>query len=351
MTSDAASMPTSAQISALKGTELPVPELLEFFGFRTRGPLQIAHIDNALAAEGLTTLPYFGTAGREQRVRVVAMSSTSYAAADVDPDAGDELGDLSGHLPVDPLRLSSLPSANGGLGSVGPGAKLGQAITFMMQFGYSQVPVIDGTLKLVGVVTWESVAKMYATLPQHDLFNAMADVDECPVAEISNTLRSVLPRIEKYGYCLVRNELGQLNGIVTASDIAGQFEEFSRPFFTIGKIERCLRERLGPVFTGPEIKSAGAKHNGKPSESIEHLMFSGYVKLLRSPEDWNRMNWHGLDHDEFLHHLRQTGHVRNMVMHFDRKLDPERFNVVLRFAEVLSGIPVQRGNGWPTHPS
>ncbi|MFJ2805054.1 CBS domain-containing protein [Kitasatospora sp. NPDC087271] len=334
--------PDREQVAGLKGKECTVLELLDFFGVRVRHPGEIAKIDHALLDAGLATLPYFGNTPRDERVRIVIASVET--APDGSSSSGSK-GDGSdgelpmGVMPTDPLLLRSVPSARGGLVSVRTDNTLQHAISLMMQRDFSQLPVIDNVYTLVGVVTWDSIARMYATSVQHDLKRAM--VETGPVAEINTPLPTALPLIEKEGYCLVRDSRGQLQGIVTASDIAIQFEQLSRPFFTIGQIERCLRERLGPVFTPQEIQEAGARYQGKPSQSIEHLMFSGYAKLIKDPEGWKRMNWHGIDHDEFVHHLRKTGHIRNEVMHFDRTLDAASYDALTRFAEVLASIPRQ----------
>jgi CBS domain-containing protein len=333
-------LPTPAEVAKLRNVSRSVAELLDFFGVRVRNAAELGRIDTLLAQSGLVTVPYYGTAGQDERIRVVVAGSPAGDAVEADREELIEDEMPIGALPADPLRLRSLPSAKGGLTSVRPDNSLQQAVMLMMEKGFSQLPVIDGLYALRGVVTWASIARMYAASPMQDL--AHATDSECPVAEINSTLQSVLPRIDQYGYCLVRDDFGQLGGIVTASDVAVQFEELSRPFFTIGAIERCLRERLGPVFTPAEFRAAGAMHQGKPSDSVEHLMFSGYAKLLKQDEGWKRMNWHGIDKDEFLHHLTQVNYVRNEVMHFDRRLNPAKHEALIRFAELVRGIPVQR---------
>jgi CBS domain-containing protein len=339
--------PDRQQIARLKGKELTLPELLDFFGVRVRHhPGEIAKVDRALSEAGLATLPYFGNARRGDQVRIVAASGTAQGTGASGTVGDDDEADSEvpmGVMPADPLLLSSLPSARGGLVSVRPEHNLQRAMSLMMQHDFSQLPVIDNVFALVGVVSWDSIARMYATGTHHDLAQA-TEVGNCLVAEISTPLSTVLPWIGKEGYCLVRDSQGQLKGIVTASDVAIQFEELSRPFFTIGRIERCLRERLGPIFTPQEIQNAGARHRGQPSQSVEHLMFSGYAKLIKDPEDWKRLNWHGIDHDEFVHHLRKTGNIRNEVMHFDRALDSTSYEVLTRFAEMVKSIPRQPVN-------
>ncbi|MFC9895368.1 CBS domain-containing protein [Nocardia sp. NPDC127579] len=333
-----AKTPSAAEITALQDTELTVGQLLEMFGVRVRRPADISRIDTALAAAGLSTEPVYHDAASEVPLRfVVAAPADTAVAAASGPGKPVPAEEQPSTLPMDRMRLSAFESARSGLVSAKPGDSLQSVVLTMMKYKYSQIPVIDELYRLHGIVSWGSIGRMYATGSKHDLL--CATDPNSPVTEVGTTLESVMPWIQEHGFCIVRDEYGQLTGIVTASDVAARFEQISRPFFLIGTIERGLRDRLRPVFSGTQIAKAGAKYKGKPSDRIDHLMFGGYVKLLTPEVNWKALNWHGVPQADFLDDLRHTGHVRNEVMHFDRTLEPARLEQLNRFADLIHSIP------------
>jgi hypothetical protein len=65
--------------------------------------------------------------------------------------------------PPDPtFRIGSLPAANKLLTTVGQDDALTKAVTKMLQFDYSQLPIMHGEREVKGMISWKSIASRYA---------------------------------------------------------------------------------------------------------------------------------------------------------------------------------------------
>jgi len=65
--------------------------------------------------------------------------------------------------PADPtFRIGSLPAANKPLTTVGQDDALNKAVTKMLLFEYSQLPIVHGEREVKGMASWKSMASRYA---------------------------------------------------------------------------------------------------------------------------------------------------------------------------------------------
>jgi hypothetical protein len=122
----------------------------------------------------------------------------------------------------------------------------------------------------------------------------------------------MLPVVTAHDFVLVRDERGRVCGIVTTADLAMQFDNVAKPFFTIGEIERRLRRCLAPVFDGEAVASV----TGGRWDRVEQMVFGQYVTLLRRPDCWNKLGWSVIDQNLFVDMLDAVRQIRNEVMHF-----------------------------------
>ncbi|MFR9751413.1 CBS domain-containing protein [Nocardia sp. 004] len=311
--------PTPEDIEKLRGTDPTVSELLAFFGFRYRNFESVPMIGAALANAGLTTEPSFITCGHNATVRIIdldetAANSTKDAKETEEPDT----------LPTRPFLVSDIPSATAGLTSVTSAHTLTYALHLMQTENYSQIPVIDGKSSLKGVVTWKSVAIMCLKSEEPTLTNAMQNPH---TVELHQDLFRELSDLCEYGYLLVRNSDGELNGIITTTDITNRFHETALPFFLVGKIELQLRSCLGARLTPDAIRAVQGRNK---TGDISDLMFGDYLKLLRpnnqnasfdaaAAANWQALGWRSIDRTSFIDHLTRVKNIRNNIAHFDAK--------------------------------
>ncbi|MER0482650.1 CBS domain-containing protein [Streptomyces sp. Edi2] len=320
-----AQTPSEEQLRALQGKMIPVADLLALFGTRVRNDQSVPFITQILKDAGLSTVPYFANCNLRADVHVVPQESVAVPEQDGEDEADAEQDGLTqGTLPQHSFRIGDLPAAHNGVDSVPSTAQVKTATHLMLTKNYSQVPVIDGTSTLRGVVTWGSVARMYERNEHTTLLNAV--VDDPPIADVRSDFFSLLPMISEYGYLLVRDMSGRITGIVTAADVTERFEATAWPFFVIGEIEFRLRKCLGAALEPDAIRAVQRKN--KQTGQITDLMFNGYVKLLdghqqnadlcqKADQNWQALGWTLADRVQFVRQLDRVREIRNMIAHFD----------------------------------
>ena len=305
-------LPPPERIESLADAELTIAELLAFFGYRIRNFESVPVIDAALQSVGLTTDPPFSRCRRAEKMKVVTQGTVEVP----DEDAPDDETD-SKALPQRPFRVSDLPTSTAGLTSVCSDDTLQKALHTMQTEGLSQIPVIDGSSSLKGIVTWRSVAAMYLRSGVEPSLTSA--IEPAQTVELHLDLFRELPRLDEHGYLLVRDNDGNLTGIITAADITKRFHDTALPYFLVGEIESRLRTCLGRL--SPEAISTVLKNKS----SIDGLVFGQYLNLLRPQSDkfvagveanWRALGWHGIDRTMFIDHLDKVKSIRNSIAHF-----------------------------------
>ncbi|MBF6231831.1 CBS domain-containing protein [Nocardia farcinica] len=334
--------PPQQDVRALLNTSIPVADLLEYFGFRTRNYDTVPVITKALQAAGLTTTPSFATCRRDARVMIVAADDAPNQPIE-DPE-GDQF--LPGTLPQRPFLVGDLPAARGRLISVTSDVSLTKAVHLMRSHDISQIPVIDGSSDLKGVVTWQSVAALREK-PHVTPTLAAATVGTVDSAETHHELFPRLPIIQKQGFLLVRERTGEFSGIITTADVTAHFHQSALPFFLIGEIEGKLRKLLGSL--SPQAIALVQTGRNKTGD-IHDLMFGQYELLLRTNHtkeelrasadaNWQRLGWTTVDRTLFVAQLGRVRAIRNAIAHFSPKQLPESDLDELRsFAQLLNHL-------------
>ncbi|MFJ2668741.1 CBS domain-containing protein [Nocardia fluminea] len=343
-----ATTPTPDEIADLRGQSLRVKDLVDRFGFRRRDYESVRIIADLLQHAKLTTAPSFATCHRDTVVTVIPAEEAEPVEIDTPHEEFQP-----GSLPQRPFQVGDLPSARDGIHSVPPDATLAHAIHLMRQFDFSQLPVINGSSDLRGIITWQSVAAMREKHGRTGkLADAMIETVEC--AETHHELFPRLGIIRKHGFMLVRMPNGRFSGIVTPADIADYFHQLGLPFFLVGEIEGKLRMLLKPLpQTGIDVV---LNRRQKPGTPVEELMFGQYVNLLALPDkppqrkaeqdryssadlNWQALGWVSVDRKLFVDQLDRVRDIRNKIAHFSPKLLPDSdIEELRRFSGLLDHL-------------
>ena len=337
---------------------ITVRDLLRMFKAERRGLNKVQDIRVALESLGLQTIPDFesewidGTIriclqdknsdGRHQEVPITLEDVPSAQEAvldalepedeeEVDSPEHDFSHEGSGSIvisgegivetkldePPDPtFRIGNLPAANRALVTVGQDDSLAKAVTKMLQFDYSQLPIMHGDREVKGMISWRSIAT------RHTFGGECSKVQHCredaQVVDANGTLFDAIPTIVKHGYVLVRSQHDRkITGIVTASDLSLQFQQLAEPFLLIREIELHIRQLLQDKLSPDDLKSAVPDGTDFPAPaSISDLSFGGYVRLLQKPDIWMKVSL-SIDQGAMTAQLEQVRLIRNDVMHFD----------------------------------
>jgi CBS domain-containing protein len=329
---------------------ITVRDFLDHFGAERRGSIKVQAIREVLDALDLTTEPDFELAWIDEPIwlRLKDGARTTAVSTIITEGTGDiELEGASASLsqvsnPTEPplistapdtptrseivdgisaedptFRIGSLPAANKALIVISNNAPLTKAITLMLQYDFSQLPVMQGERDVKGVITWKSIGLKLA------MGQKCASVGDCReeirIIDSNRTLFEAIPTIVEFGYTLVRNQQDRrITGIITASDLSLQFQDLSEPFLLLREIELHIRRILGKKVTESDfqiLETAGVS-NRKVSQ-IEELTLGQYIRLFQHPDVWTKLAL-SIDAAEFVQLLDQVREIRNEVMHFDR---------------------------------
>jgi hypothetical protein len=207
----------------------------------------------------------------------------------------------------------------------------------MMQYEYSQLPVMQGERDVKGVITWQSIGMK---LSNNGSCTRVGDCyDDARVVESDVTLFDAIPTIVDFGYVLVRQRDKKISGIVTASDLSLQFQALSEPFLLLREIELHVRRLLVGKISTEDLSRYRVSETGENSpQQISDFTFGQYVRLLEHPEVWKQLGL-TIDRAELTKLLDEVRKVRNDVMHFDPDpMTPEQLETLKRAARLLQKL-------------
>lgn len=326
-----------------------VRELLLWFGASRRGSRVVDEIRLALDAAMLTTEPDFEAAFIDSQVHFRSkvhppISAEGHVVVPVSVEATATIVPLVGQSSQaehsDPtFRLSKLEAANRAPVYVKPDASLAEAVTKMLKNDYSQLPVMQNEREVKGAITWRSIASRQS-LGQHGT-TAKDFMDQVDVLDSDASLFDAIRIIIDRQYVLVRGSDKRISGIVTSSDLAGQFQLLTEPFLLLAEIENAIRRAIASRFTAEQLSAAKDPADvTRKVNTVHDMTFGEYVRLLENPG-----NWHcfapTLDRNEFVGTLRRIGTTRNDIMHFDPDgIEPAELEVLRDFSKFLRRLHV-----------
>ncbi len=291
--------------------KITVRELLRWFGVNAPGHYATLRVRETLKRLSVTTDPDFGTVPLDAQIQLTR--------DDLKPESvSAQPNEL---LDSDPAyRIGNIESARRVPTSVPPSTLVQDAITTMIHLGFSQLPVMLGRGRVFGMLTWKSLAITQHFRPD---VGVVSDAME-PHHEILAT-RSVfdaIPVILEHEYVLVRDSTNYVSGIVTASDLGGEFRTLAEPFMLVREIENYLRRLLSRRLGPSALSTMGDPRNARNVESIEDLSLGEMIRFLQAPENWDLLNI-PLGHQPFLNSVAAIGRIRNDIMHFRSTSIPE----------------------------
>jgi CBS domain-containing protein len=290
---------------------LPIRTFISKWGARRRGYWYVQQINEDLDRFGLVTMPSYEVGYIDSTIRLIPIrkaAGPSVAESSVEPSDERSL-----QLSETILKVGSLKSAEGDLVSVRPEHSLDHAQSLMMQFDYSQLPVLSSPRDLLGALSWESIA-------QRRIHRASCVLKDCIVAadvvDAGDDLLYNVPRIISRGFVFVRGRDRQISGIVTTTDLSSTFLELAEPFLLIGQAERCLRKVVVDNFSQDEIAAAkDPRDELRAVETVESLTLGEIARLFEPTDRWQALGWQ-IDRKVFLTTLSNLLDMRNETMHF-----------------------------------
>ncbi len=320
-------------------TPVTIRQFLGWFGAQRRTSANVDYVNKQLAQAGIRTVPNYLNIWVDTPITFELVSQ--HAETDGDGKTGgrmdgdqDTISNPDSVSSGDPsYRVGKISSANNLPVSVKPNASLLEAITLMHFKNYSQLPVMTTDREVKGVISWESIGARSATsITGLDVQSYMDDHHELPATA---SLFAAIKTIVEHNYVLIRGLDRKITGIVTATDIALQFEEISTPFLLLAEIENSIRIMISSKLTLADIKrSCSPEHLPANFSNVSDLTFGNYVKALENVENWQKIGLK-LDRVTFCAELNDINSIRNDVMHFDPDPLTKRDLSVLKNASKL----------------
>ena len=327
-----------------------VRQFIGWFGFERRTRLQVRVIRRLLREERLKTEPDFNdvhidssvqfqlldsaTADDEKSTAQQARTTSSIPQESADPAHAESLQERADFDRA--IRINRIPSANREVISVKPDAPLKKAVTLMMSNDYSQLPVMQSSWEVKGMVSWESIGKRLA------LGRAVKSARDCmeSVKRVSAETRlfDAVDDIIAGQAVLVLGSDNSVVGIVTTADLSREFEKLGNPFLRIGEIEQGLRVRVDATLSEVDIANAVDPKSEKEVASAADLTLGEMTRMLEQEDTWEKLGL-GLDRKSFVEDLHRVARVRNEVMHFDPEgLEDDDLEFLQRIAKMLHDL-------------
>ncbi|MFG1330299.1 CBS domain-containing protein [Xanthobacter autotrophicus] len=297
-----------------------VRSFLSWFNIQRRTRLNVEYIDSELAKVGIQTVPSYLDTWVDNPITFELVKSPTSGVEEVsspaEPSSAHGEEQLENSSADDPsFKIGKIITPDSVPVSVKPNASLQEATTIMLVRNFSQVPVMTNERDVKGVVSWTSIgARAAANITGNDVQSFM---DEHREISASATLFDAIKVIRDSDYVLVRAPDRRIIGIVTATDIAQQFEAISTPFLLLAEIENHLRSWVAKKLTKTDIKNAcSSEHLPEDFSTTSDLTFGNLVRILEYAENWGKLNL-VIDRSIFCSELSAINRIRNDVMHFD----------------------------------
>ncbi len=311
------------QVVAILKEEKAVPPVtirtfLSWFDVQRRTRLNVEYIDGELDKANVKTVPNYRETWVDNSITFEFMKASEVesrnSAAKTSSDHGEER--LEHGAADDPsFKIGKILTEDNAPVSVKPNASLDEATTIMLTQNFSQVPVMTNERDVKGVVSWASIGtRTAAKITGADVQSFM---DEAHEIAASATFFEAIGVIRESGYVLVRGPDRRIIGIVTATDVAHQFEAISTPFLLLAEIENHLRSLIAKKLIRPDImRACSPEHLPEKFSAISELTFGNLVKILEHTDNWEKLDLR-LDRPVFCKELWAVNRIRNDVMHFD----------------------------------
>jgi predicted transcriptional regulator len=242
---------------------------------------------------------------------------------------------------IDPtLRVSSLEAAHKPPITVKPDAKVREATTLMINYDFSQLPVMQNSRNVKGMISWKTLGEQSHVHKGECRFVRDCMIEEVAILKHNDLLREAIKIIADNDAVLVENSAKEICGLVTTYDIASQYYSLAEPFLLLGEIENNIRQLIAraghPLTILQSVKDP--RDTKRKVQGVSDLTFGEYIRLLQEPDNWKSIGY-DLSRRPFLADLDLINKIRNEVMHFRPSgLVDEQLYSLRRVARMLRSL-------------
>ena len=216
--------------------------------------------------------------------------------------------------------------------TIAPTTKVAEALHAMKNFGYSQLPVVEGE-EVLGLFSYRSLAEGVAGATKWKRPIAELPVEEfvekADFARVTDEFIAIFDRLDRNNAVLI-GEPDRLRGIVTAIDVLRYLYGVASPFVLLAEIELALRALISLAVNREQlIVCAKASLRSKYDEAtipteVGEMEFNDYIQIIGHGDNWNHFaGVFGGMRETVRTKLEDIRELRNSVFHFKRELTLE----------------------------
>ncbi|MET8956454.1 CBS domain-containing protein [Streptomyces sp. NPDC004533] len=300
--------------------QLTARDLIGLWGWSRRTADAIEDVDHALRASGLVVEPHFTAGHLDSLVTVSPLNTAEPAHGGAGPVANEEISTSAVSVEDDSptkdftWRIGNLPIATDVV-SCTLDETLGRAVMHMVENDFSQLPIVDEHRRLVGVVTWESIARAKLGRRQDTITDARA-LQYPPSAREEEELFARIRDIQRHGFLIVVDAENVVTGILTAVDLAGELQARIQPFTVLEEVERRLRRAVSSLSVEELRACFKDKYKAQKIHSAKDLTLGNYRYLINDEHRWTKLAW-PYDRADIVERLEAVAKYRNQLAHWD----------------------------------
>lgn len=222
--------------------------------------------------------------------------------------------------------------------TVFPDTPVREAISMMVEHGYSQLPVISHASEVLGVFSYRSFAAKAAKESLDQIQKDKCAPGDLPVdefleefqfARVSDELQSVFSSMDADNGILVGSPT-RLQGVLTPMDFLTYLYQVASPFVMLSEIELSLRTLIEAAVTAEQLQrcikaslSQIYEEENLPTE-VSQMTFENYRSLISHGKNWDLFRpVFGGTRPRTSAKLSELRDLRNDVFHFKRELNEE----------------------------
>lgn len=289
-----------------KSEKLTIRTLLWIFGnYEKRTSGNVWRINEYLKKQKLIVIPNYQGGWIDEYIELKEMDKARIKS-----------GNESEEEKFDPInRLSVLKAASQTPVSISRDADLEKAYHLMWKNDFSQLPVMNNDREILGIVSWQSIAKGLIAKKNSNCVKDFMTNDYKILSE-DTPLFEAIKEVIKTEMIFVKSRENKIQGPVTPFDLNAEFLEQIEPFILLEQIENFIRLILhNKIVLQDIIKLLTITETSRKIESISDLTFGEYLRIIENSENWALLGLPFIKAD-FVNELDELRKIRNGVMHF-----------------------------------
>ena len=275
--------------------------LFDEYQKRTSG--NVWHINEFLQKERLEVVPDYQVGWIDEEITLKEKDKTKIKKT------GDDFNDS-----FDPInRISVLKAASKLPISVLKEDSLEKAQHILWKHDFSQVPVMNDERNVLGILSWQGIAKGLITKKTGTVKDFMTM--DFTVLKHDTPLFEAIKEVMKSGVVFIKDSTEKIKGPVTPSDLNEQFVEQIEPYILLEQIENVIRQILHNKIVHEDLLKLIKTEDKSEVGAISDLNFGQYVTIIGDRKIWPTLGL-PFSRSVFTKDLKAINQIRNGVMHF-----------------------------------